>query len=344
MRTQSVSGRTALYAAAAAIAFAMFMVGTSAIADDSSSASSSGPANVTQADVSGQVSRDKKNAKENSKDDADKLITNNELRAMSGAKSKWSMSNAIDYYGGTISSPLGQNRPDITGGSGNTVKSFLYDQATVKYNLDATNSLSAGAGMRWIAPTSPTGPSNYNGTTFDVVNPILTYQKLANLHGVQSIFQASAMQWTQSDFTALGYNQQYSLTETTEYAFGKLSLGAVFYTQYQTFNKSGTFFDKSKNQLESVLPTQSQYEFAVYPLMEYQLTDKVNLRTLAGIAYEHYMNEGSNTYLEDTWYQSVGVGYAVSRDIFLYPNVQFLPEHMAMNLTNVALEAYINVF
>ncbi len=344
MRNQTVSGRTALYATAAAIAFAMFIVGTSAIADDSSSASSSGPANVTQADVSGQVNGEKKKANQKNSE-ADKLITNNEMRAMSGATSKWSMSNAIGYQGGTIASPVGQDRPDITGGSGNTVKSYLSDVASVKYNLNATNSILAGVGMRWIAPTSPTGPSNYPGTTFDVNNPQLTYQNIANLRGVQSIFQASVLQWTEADQTAIGAAQQYSLTETAEYAFGKLSLGATFYTQYQTFNKSGTFMNTSTNKLESLLTQQSQDLFAIYPLLEYQFNDKWNFRTLAGLAAEHYRDQSNiNTYQADIWYQSIGVGYAMTRDIFLYPNVQFLPQHVAMNLTNVGLSAYINVF
>ena len=342
MKSQSVAKMLAIVG----LTVGLFVISTHAWADDSSSDSTnSSPTNVSQADVSDQVNQQKQKNAQNA-NDVDKLITNNELRALSGAKSKWSMSNAVDYYGGTVASPLGAERPDITGGSGNTVNSYLEDQASVKYNLNNTNSLSAGIGLRWIAPTSPTGPVNYNGTTFDAVNPTLTYQNIANIHGVQSIFDAGFMQYTQADMTALGYGQNYSVSETAEYAFGKLTVGTVFYAQYNSFDKSGSLFDKNQNQMVSLLTQQSQTGVFVYPLLEYQLTDKLNFRTITGaLQYEHYRNQANlNTYTEDTWYQSVGISYSVTRDIFLYPNVQFLPEHAAADLTNVALAAYINVF
>jgi hypothetical protein len=38
------------------------------------------------------------------------------------------------------------------------------------------------------------------------------------------------------------------------------------------------------------------------------------------------------------------VGYSVTRDIFLYPNIQFLPNQVASDMTNVGIQATINVF
>ena len=43
-------------------------------------------------------------------------------------------------------------------------------------------------------------------------------------------------------------------------------------------------------------------------------------------------------------YQSMGIGMAVTRDIYLYPNVQFLPLDMRSDLTNVGMSANISFF
>src|SRR5580658_7904513 len=52
------------------------------------------------------------NAIQNS-DEIDELITNNNLRAYSGSKSRWSIASTWNYNGGTIGSPLSQDRPNI---------------------------------------------------------------------------------------------------------------------------------------------------------------------------------------------------------------------------------------
>jgi hypothetical protein len=43
-------------------------------------------------------------------------------------------------------------------------------------------------------------------------------------------------------------------------------------------------------------------------------------------------------------YQSIGVGIAVTRDIYVYPNVQLVPDHIASNFTNFAVATTINMF
>jgi len=281
-------------------------------------------------------------------EEVDELITNNNLRALSGSTSKWSIASIFNYNGGTINSAFSQDRPDISNSSGTTTKADLDGTINVKYNLGAKDALELGFGIRWIAPLAAGGPSNYNGTTFDAINPQFTYQHIYKLLGVQSVMQATFMQWTQADQTALGYDKNVNVDQEMAYEIPhtKLSVGASFYAQYQTFDKSGSFGSNAQgNYIADLRSVQSEYQLALMPLLEYQLTEKVNLRTLVGLwNYEHYLNQAANTYTQDTIYQSVGVGVSVTRDIFLYPNVQFLPEHIRGDLTNVGLSATVNVF
>jgi hypothetical protein len=290
--------------------------------------------------------------KSNTTDDAaevDEMITNNNLRALSGSTSKWSIASIFDYLGGTLVSPLSEDRPNISDGSGNTDKADLDGNINIKYNINAKNSLLLGIGIRWIAPLKPGGPTNYNGTTFDAINPTFTYQHIYKWAGVQSVFQASFQQWTQADYTALGYDKQYQLSQENMYQVPgtKFSIGGGISTQYQTFNKSGSFGSVAQgNYIADLRTAQSQYMFSFVPEFEYQISTKVNLRTVINLwTYEHYMSQSDlSVYQQDEIYQSVGIGYSVTRDIFLYPNVQFIPSHLEASLTNVGITATINLF
>jgi hypothetical protein len=266
----------------------------------------------------------------------DELITNKNLRAYSGSTSRWSIASMWNYNGGTVKEPFSEDRPNISEASATTVKSDLDGNLSSKYNINVKNSLMAGVGMRWIAPLSKGGPKDYEGTRLDVQNPYIQYQYLYNW-GVQSVLQFQVMQWTQADSTAQGYDKQFLLDQENMYEVGDtgLSLGGSVWLQYTTFNKSSP----------DLWAAQSDYQFGFTPDIEYELTDKLNLRTTFNLwIYEHYKNRPGSTFVHDKIYQSVGLGYSVTRDIFIYPNVQFLPARIASNFTNVGLQATINLF
>jgi hypothetical protein len=271
----------------------------------------------------------------------DDLITNNNLRAFSGSLSRWSIASQFNYEGGTLASPFDQDRPNISDASGNTIKADLDGAISVKYNLNAKNALMAGFGIRWIAPLSPGALPNYSGTRFDAMNPYLQYQYVYKWLGVQSVLQVQGTLWTQADQTAIGSFAQLNVDQENMYEIGHsgLSLGASTFVQYQWFNKS---VDDTGADLAS---QQSVYEFSFSPILEYQLTEKINLRTLVFLlTYEHYKSDPEFNFVHDNVYQSVGVGFSVTRDIFLYPNIQFLPTQLQASLTNVGLSATINLF
>ncbi len=279
-------------------------------------------------------------------DAVDSMITNNNLRALSGSLSRWSIASQFNYNGGTVNEPLAQDRPDISGASGNTTKADLDGAISAKFNLNPTNSLMAGIGVRWIAPFSTGSLSNYNGTVFDMMNPYVQYQLIWKPLGIQSVLQVQDMQWTQADQTAIGAFNQISFDQESAYEIGKthLSLGMSVAGQYNFFNKtSGTL---SGGFVPDLTPYQSIYAFTFAPYIEYQITAKLNFRTLVNVwTYEHYANFQNPTDLtHDTIYESIGIGWSVTRDIFLYPNVQFLPANASADLTNVGIAATINVF
>ncbi len=63
-------------------------------------------------------------------------VTNPRLRALSGSKSKWSMSLGLNYSGGTIADPFGRYRPDIYGNPENETFTSMGGSVSGRYRFD----------------------------------------------------------------------------------------------------------------------------------------------------------------------------------------------------------------
>ena len=262
------------------------------------------------------------------------VITNNNLRTLSGSSSKWSFASQWNYLGGTVREPFDESRPNIATSSATTEKTDIDANLSVKYNITSKDSIFAGFGVRWVAPFKAGGPTEYDGSTYDATNPAVTYQHIYKYLGVQAVTQVGVTQYTQADSVAKGYAQLFSVDQENIYEFGKsgFSVGA----------STGVSTNRFVNSDAANLRFQSTFTAWVLPYAEYALNDKINLRTVWNLwQYEHYRNE---TWVHDTVTTSVGVGFQVSDNVFLYPNIQFLPANTSSDLTNVGLSATINLF
>jgi len=287
--------------------------------------------------------------------DADDLITNNKLRALSGSKSKWSFASAFNYLGGTMQKPFDQDRPNISGASGTTTKADLDGSISAKFAINSLNSLMMGVGVRWIAPLSFGPVVNYTGNREDISNPYVQYQLIYKWLDIQSVFQVSVAKFTQADETHVGYDWNFGVDQENVLELGKsgLSVGVSTVVQTNTFNKTSVGSPGESGYIADLAPYQSQWGWDLAFYLEYQITDKINFRTLINpLNFEHYSEypdgpkaDGTNPYwYHDTTYQSIGLGFSVTRDIFLYPNIQFLPQKMQSALTNCGISATVNLF
>lgn len=276
--------------------------------------------------------------------DMDEVITNKKMRAEAGSKSKFSFSTNVGYSGGSIEKPLAEDRPNITAGAGVTAKAALTADVSARYRMSATESLSTGIGVRWIAPLehkpgpNPRTGRPYNGKTFDAANPYLSYGKVYKWSGIQSSLSAGPTLYTNSNLRDYGYLANFGISQNNVYDIGETGIGVGL-----LLSVDGTMFDKFD---EASKANQSDYGMGAYPFLEYVINDTFNIRTISGVwVYEHSPLEArSMTFAKNKIYQSVGVGISVTRDIFLYPNIQFLPENMRADETNVAISTNINLF
>lgn len=259
-------------------------------------------------------------------DEADQVITNRRLRADSGSLSKWSASMYFNYQGGSVADPIKRERPNIVSGADALVLQNFVGEVGVRYRLSALDSLTASTGM--FVST----PFHYH-QKLTVSDPALKYTHLDKIWGVQSVSTIKPTLITNSQQKALGYEASYLFSQTFMKEVGEtgFSYGAGIQALFYTFNNDNQNLSSSVS--------------GIYPAAEYEINDTFNLRTVFGFqVYEQLRKQDSSTFIKRKVYQSVGLGISVSRDVFLYPNIQYIPSDIRSDRTNIAISANINMF
>ena|SRR5690554_1316239 len=275
-------------------------------------------------------------------DEADQLITNCRLRASSGSLSKWSAALFFDYSGGSIADPLRADRPNIIAGGENLLLQNLTSSIGVRYRATTKDSFSLSIGGFMSTPFHDKGArvNDENKKGFKKHNreltfsdPALGYTHLDNFAGWQSVTSVSYTYITNSEQDKAGYNSSFYIGQTFMREVGNTGFSygaAATWTRY--------FHDKKGDQVKNTI--------GLFPAAEYVINDTFNLRTVFGWQYYGQSREQAK---DDVWtkrkvYQSVGLGISVTRDIYLYPNIQFIPSDIRSDRTNIAISANINVF
>ncbi len=282
--------------------------------------------------------------------DIDELITNRKLRAETGSKSKYSISSSWNYAGANLGSPLSKDRPNITGSSATRSVPRLTGGVGVKYRATQKDSFSLGVDLGITEPFhTPYGKTKANKLEFN--EPDLGYTHLNKLGDVQSVSSLNLTMYTSEFLRNIGYQAALGASQIFLYDVGAsgLSVGVLLGAGVYQFDKENQIVTELANKNnpagQPANVAQSDHYVGAYPMLEYVINDKLNFRTISGVwVYEHARTAEVGTYTKNLIYQSIGLGISVTRDIYLYPNVQILPENVRADLTNWALAANINVF
>src|SRR5690606_18324123 len=180
-----------------------------------------------------------------------------------------------------------------------------------------------------------------------VSDPSIGYTHLDNFAGWQSVTSLSYTYITNSEQDKAGYNSSAYFGQTFMREVGNTGFSygaAVTWTRY--FHDKAGNVTLSSGDVVSRKSLQAENTVGLFPAAEYVINDTFNLRTVFGWQYYSQTRKQAK---DDTWnkrkvYQSVGLGISVTRDIFLYPNIQFIPSDIRSDLTNIAISANINVF
>jgi hypothetical protein len=275
------------------------------------------------------------NAPAGAVDDPDQLITNAKMRAESGSKSRYSFRSKVNYYGGALNQPFAAVRPNIGAAPGQTAFGQFTGELSGKYLIDTKRSLAAGVGFRYITPFQGIDKpkQNYDGDKMDLDNPYIYYQYLTKWRGIQVVLSAQPTLITRSDQVAIHHLAEGIFTGTLLYDIGTTHLSAGLYGEidYNVYYKNSD--------------DDNDYSAGLDPFLEYQINDRLNIRTVFNLwNYDHERSRPLSLWSHENLIQSFGLGISVTRDVFLYPNVQFVLDKIRMDRTNFAINMAINLW
>lgn len=297
--------------------------------------------------------------------DIDNEITDARMRATLGSKSKWSFKSALGYSGGSISDPLGEIRPNYRAGANREALPALSGTVGINYRLTERDGLSLSTGVTIVDPlhgdivkpaTDKRGGGNTGVSRYTVSTPSLGWSRGYKAMGTQMISSVSVSKYTSTDSANVDAWGDISLSQTVLANFGASNWsGGVSLTGAYSIYGDGQISDVVINKRGTTLRQAHEagdYKrddllIGLYPFAQYAFNDTFSFRTVFGyFEFLHYRDEYGNSqdFFQREPYQSVGVGISVTRDIYLYPNIQFTPKDIRADRTNVALSTNINLF
>lgn len=275
-------------------------------------------------------------------DEADQAITNRRLRASEGSLSKWSVSTFWNYQGGSINDPTDPERPNIVSGGNVLTLQSLSGEVGVKYRLTKLDSLTFSTGLFMTTPFHSTIDSNSplkegfdkNSQKLNVQDPFLKYSHLDKFFGIQSISTVQGKLITNNQLAERRFRSELMINQNFMKDVGQtgFSYGAAFIGYFYDFRDS-----VQQDNLTSHL-------VGIYPQAEYVINDIFNVRTVFGWQVYESFRADQDSYIKRKVYQSVGLGISVTRDLFFYPNIQFIPSNIRDDVTNIALQMNWNIF
>jgi hypothetical protein len=257
--------------------------------------------------------------------DIDEEITNKKLRAATGSKALISMQSEITYNGGSVKDPFSSARPKLTPGTVGNDDSKLLGKVAGKYRMTDHDNLSLGVGVGWTKPTR-------EGQRGQVENPYLDYARVFKTGSLQNVLEA-----TGTYYTADKNRNEKKLGQDTTFTWN------VLYTVANTKLQLGLYTSYSREYYTESVSDAALDQIGVDPYAEYALTDRYTVRTVYNGGNFNNTTSNKVAFVRDAQYQSLGIGVAVTRDIYLYPNVQWVWEDVRAERTNVALTANINL-
>lgn len=310
-------------------------------AEEEGSSSSSGKSSLRIEDV-----KDNKNKVGGGDIDSD--LTNAKLRTESGSKSKYSLSLNSKYTGGSISRPFGSDRPNLSKEVGNQVKTSLDGGIEARYRWTKNDSITVGTSYGLYTPFQGNVPDSKGNrdSQLNIYDPTVSYSRAGKLGALQTNGTVTVGFGTSQEAKSVDRTLQYNASYTFLYVFSNhittgINLDGIYnaYTSKPGGNEETQVGYYGGDQ-------RTQWNLGVYPFAEYAFNDRYSLRTVFGyFNWKHLYGDQNNWRMLQTFvYQSFGLGISVTRDVYLYPNLQFVPNNLRSDFANVALNAILNVF
>jgi hypothetical protein len=260
--------------------------------------------------------------------DIDDEITNARMRATTGAKSRFSFQSAINYNGGSVAKPISPDRPKLSPGTILQDPANLQALVSAKYRISTHDNLNLGLGLQWNNPYHAAGYTDRG----QAADPYLQYSRVFKFSQIQNVLNVGFTKYTRRNARLAKDIGESDVDHTFLWAVGKsgLQLGMNLAWTHD-------FYSTNLNSADNAID-----ELAAFPFLEQELGSVFSFRTVYR-GFTYFNSQADSSFIRDTVSQSAGIGIAISRDFYLYPNVQWLWSHMEARKTNIAISANINL-
>lgn len=285
--------------------------------------------------------------------DSDNEITDARLRAQLGSKSRWSLKSSLAYSGGSVERPFDAIRPNYRASADIESMTSLSGDLGLNFRFTDKDNIGIGTGLTVVDPfhgdiSKPVVDPRYDKADsiarYQFSTPFINWTRGYRLWDTQMVSSATYSHATDSDSLKAKTFGSFSFSQTILKNFGtsgwnggaSISVGKYFYTgdveDPNTLKKmaAGAFM-------------RTDVSSGLFPFIQYQFNDRYSFRTIFGY-FQFVKYETLEEPIQVEPYQSVGLGISITRDIYIYPNVQFTPKDIRADRTNVALSTNINLF
>ena len=216
-----------------------------------------------------------------------------------------------------------------------------------RYRWTKNDSITGGASFGLQTPLQ--GHVN-SGNQFDVFDPQVAYNRVGKIGEFQTLASIMYSYGTSSESESIDLTHQFMFSYNAMHAFTSgLSAGLLFQGDYNVYGSSSG----SSSNANTFAPgyygndVRKQWSVNFYPEIEYSLNDRYAVRTIFGYFNWKHLFTGIRSVTgccRRLCISRLRIGIAVTRDFYLYPNIQFVPNQLRSDFTNVALSATMNVF
>jgi hypothetical protein len=280
------------------------------------------------------------------KADLDAQVTDIKLRVDSGKKRKLSSSISFIYKAGTWDNPNSATRPPI-GDQTRAEDQSLSGSLTFRYRRNINESFILAAGFYQQKPFHDlTTDEKLKGEDreIEIFSPQLGYN---NTFGLQKWEMSSSVR---AYYNTLDYKKQigevwaigYTLAALRRIESTRLRVGLSGNVFFTDFDKEWGVLRGRNTDLRQY---QIDYAINLTPSVQLDITDKLNLYTSLKMAnYVHRRSFSESLSFErEAIEQTLGIGYAIVRDVYISPYVIYEPENMSGDRTLVNLKTSINL-
>jgi hypothetical protein len=256
-------------------------------------------------------------------------ITDAKLKADGGSLSRYSLKFNLTYAGGVLSNLSEKDQPNPDGTLG-SFQTSLGGSMGARYRIDSKSTVGISTGVKMIHPF-------HGAERTDLTNPSLTYDRSFRAGSVQMKNTPGFVYRTVPEFTRAGQYGMIYDNHSMVYDIGKsgfsigvdMALGAYMYSRdyEKTDGKAG------------------RYTFEFNPNLKYNFNDKTAMVTQTQISWWNpRARDDQFALLNRTVTQKLGLGHAVTRDIYLNPYLNFYPQHLAWSGVTLNMTTIFSVF